>query len=106
MPEGHLSKKNKEYENLKNKDIQDIFIKINFQHDMAYGGFENLPRREASDKAFSIVKDLKCDAISVELFYCFRRFLIKALKILILILLCILMQLTVLLKVKLCQTNI
>ena len=67
----HLLKTKKEFENLKKQEIQAIFTKKEldkacFQHDMAYGDFEDLKRRTASDKvlrdkAFNIAKNLKYD---------------------------------------------
>ena len=67
----HLQKTKKEYKNLKNQEIHDIFIKKEldeacFQHDMSYGDFKDLTRRTASDKilhdtAFNIAKNPKYD---------------------------------------------
>ena len=70
-----------------------------FEHDMAYTNFKDLPRRTASDKtlrdkAFKIAKNLKHESYIKEvLLHCFMNFLIKSLQV-------------VLLKVRLCQTNI
>ena len=45
----------------KNQEIQDIFIKACFQHDMAYGHFKDLNRRTFADnicnKAFDIAEN-------------------------------------------------
>ena len=67
----HLLKTKKEFENLKKQEIQAIFTKKEldkacFQHDMAYGDFEDLKRRTFSDKifrdqAFNIAKNFKYD---------------------------------------------
>ena len=66
----HLLKSKKEYKKFKKQEIQDIFIKKTlkayFQHDMAYGDFEDLPRRTGSDKmlrdkAFDIAKNPNYD---------------------------------------------
>ena len=49
----HLQKTKKEYKNLKKQEIHDIFIKTDktcFQHDIAYGDFEDLNRRTDSEK--------------------------------------------------------
>ena len=65
-----------------------------FQHDMAYGDFEDLPRRTASDKvlcdkSFNIAKNPKYDGYQKGLATMPHKFLIKSL-------------LVVLLKAKLC----
>ena len=62
-----LQKKEKEFKNLKKREIHTIFTKNEldkacFQHDIAYGDFKDLARRIASDKvlrdkAFSIAKN-------------------------------------------------
>ena len=66
----HLQKLKKEYKNLNELEIQDIYRneldKVCFQDDMAYGDFTNLKRRTASDnvlrdKAFNIPKNPKYD---------------------------------------------
>ena len=66
----HLLKTQKEFKNLKKQEIQDIYQnelgKACFQHHMAYGDFNDLPKRTASDKvlrdkAFNIAKYPKYD---------------------------------------------
>ena len=68
----HLLKAKKEYKNLKQQEIHDIFIKTNwkaffFYEELlmkSYVEFKDLPRRTASDKvlqdkAFNIAKNAK-----------------------------------------------
>ena len=72
-------KTKKEYKNLKKQEIHDYIYqneldKVCFQHDMAYGDFQDLTRRTAfdkilRDKAFNIAKYPKYDG--------YRRGLIK-----------------------------
>ena len=55
----HLLKTRKEFNNLKKQEMQAIFTKMNlirldFQHDMAYGDFKDLRKRTFSDK---VLKD-------------------------------------------------
>ena len=67
----HLLKTKKEYKNLKKQEIYNIFfqnelVKAGFQHDIAYGYFNDLPQIITSDKvlrekAFNIAKNLKCN---------------------------------------------
>ena len=61
-----------------------------FQHDMAYGDFKDLKRRTASgkflrDKAFNTAKNLKYDEYLRELTNKVLNFLIKSLKVSVLI---------------------
>ena len=63
----HLLKIKNEFKNLKKQEIKKyIYIneldKVCFQHDMAYGGFEDLAKRTVSDnilrdKAFHIARN-------------------------------------------------
>ena len=50
----HLLKTKKEFKHLKKQEIQTIFtyMRLSFQHDMAYGDFKDLERRTTSDKSF------------------------------------------------------
>ena len=66
----HLLKINKEFKNLKKQETKYIhrneIDKACFQHDMTYGDFKDLGRREASDKVLrdkvlNIAKNPKCD---------------------------------------------
>ena len=64
------------------KIYQKELDKTCFQHDMAYGGFKDLPRRIASDKvlhgkAFNIAKNLKYDGYQRGLASMFYKILIK-----------------------------
>ena len=63
---------------------QNQLEKACFQHDMAYGGFKDLPRRKDSDKllrykAFNIAKNLKYDENQRTLLQLFINFLMKSL---------------------------
>ena len=66
VPVGYLLKTKKGFQNLKKQEIQVIFTKACFQHNMDYGDFNDLKRRAASDKvlrdkAFDIAKNPKYD---------------------------------------------
>ena len=56
---GHLLKRKKEFKSLKKQEIQAIFTneldKACFQHDMAYGDFEDIMRKTAAGK---VLRDL------------------------------------------------
>ena len=66
----HLLEKKERVQKFKETgDLRDIFQgeldKACFEHDMVYGDFKDLPRREAADKilrdkAFNIAKNPKC----------------------------------------------
>ena len=72
-----LQKKEKEFKNLKKREIHTIFTKNEldkacFQHDIAYGDFKDLARRIASDKvlrdkAFNFAKNAKYDGYQKEI---------------------------------------
>ena len=80
--------------------------KAGFQHDMAYVDFKDLPRKTTSDevlcdKAFNIAKNSKKKMdIKVNLHQWFINFLVKIFLVVLLH-----VQINLLLKVKLCQTN-
>ena len=70
MIAGYLLKTMKEHKNLERVDLQYIYQnkldKACFQHDVAYGNFQDLPKRAASDKvlrdeSFNIAKNPKYD---------------------------------------------
>ena len=73
----HLLKTNKEFKNLKEQEIQDIFIKHKlgkacFQQDMPFGDFKDLLIRTAAykvlcNKAFNIAKNSKYDGYQRDL---------------------------------------
>ena len=72
----HLLKINKEFKNLKKQETKYIhrneIDKACFQHDMTYGDFKDLGRREASDKVLrdkvlNIAKNPKCDGYQRDL---------------------------------------
>ena len=87
--------KNKEIQKFKETgDMSYIYknelYKPCFQHDMAYGDFKDLKRRTASgkflrDKAFNTAKNLKYDEYLRELTNKVLNFLIKSLKVSVLI---------------------
>ena len=89
MLAGHLQKTRKEFKNLKKQDTSYIYKneldKACFQHDMAYGNFNDLKRRTASDKvlrdkAFDIAKNPKYDGYQRGLAYMVYKFFDKKLK--------------------------
>ena len=86
MLAGHLQKTKKEFKNLKKQDTSYIYKneldKACFQHDMAYGNFNDLKRRTASDKvlrdkAFDIAKNPKYDGYQRGLAYMVYKFFDK-----------------------------
>ena len=86
MLAGHLQKIKKEFKNLKKQDTSYIYKneldKACFQHDMAYGNFNDLKRRTASDKvlrdkAFDIAKNPKYDGYQRGLAYMVYKFFDK-----------------------------
>ena len=88
----HLLKTKNEYKNLKKQERYNYQNKVDkacFQRDMAYGGFQDLPRRTQKK---SMLKLQNMMNITADLFQWFINFLIKRL-------------LVVLLKMKLCETK-
>ena len=86
MLAGHLQKIKKEFKNLKKQDTSYMYKneldKACFQHDMAYGNFNDLKRRTASDKvlrdkAFDIAKNPKYDGYQRGLAYMVYKFFDK-----------------------------
>ena len=86
MLAGHLQKIKKEFKNLKKQDTSYIYKneldKACFQHNMAYGNFNDLKRRTASDKvlrdkAFDIAKNPKYDGYQRGLAYMVYKFFDK-----------------------------
>ena len=86
MLAGHLQKTKKEFKNLKKQDTSYIYKneldKACFQHNMAYGNFNDLKRRTASDKvlrdkAFDIAKNPKYDGYQRGLAYMVYKFFDK-----------------------------
>ena len=86
MLAGHLQKIKKEFKNLKKQDTSYIYKneldKACFQHNMAYGNFNDLKRRTASDKvlrdkAFDIAKNPEYDGYQRGLAYMVYKFFDK-----------------------------